>query len=116
MKYEIENMPTELINYKVKIALSSFGLNERYNAFEYLSFIITYMIKNTNDSVKIFNEAVNILENKFKITKSAVNYGLKRITDKCLNNEISSRTQFNLNNNGIINRIRVMKTFALESF
>jgi len=116
MKTEIKNMPTELINHKVKIVLSSLGLNERYNAFEYLSFVITYMIKNDTDSYSSFNEALNIIENKFNITKIAISYGLKRITDKCVKNSAINCNQFNLLNNGLVNRVRVMKLYSMQSF
>ncbi len=116
MDYKIEKMPTDLIANKVKIALSSLGLNERYKAFEYLTDIITMMIKQNNESNAMFYYAIKEIQEKNKISKASINYGLKKLTDQCKNDEILSMSQFHLTKYSLANRTRILIAYTLNHF
>ena len=45
MKLNDVEISTELLTNKVKVCLSTLGLNERYNAFQYLTDILVDMIE-----------------------------------------------------------------------
>ena len=100
----------EIIKNKIKVSLAMLGFNERYISFEYLADILTYMILKESDSVENFNNSINIIGKKYNISKTAIIYGLKKITDTCLDQQIYSKAQYNLKRNCIINRIRVLKS------
>lgn len=110
-KQEFSN---ELIKNKIKVSLAMLGFNERYISFEYLADILTYLISKESDSIESFNNSINLIEEKYNISKTAVIYGLKRITDSCLDKSIYSKAQYNLKRNCIINRIRVLKSHTLN--
>ncbi len=116
MNNKLDNTTFETIKNKVKICLSLLGFNEKYIAFEYLAYIISYMIIYENDSYNSFNNALDLISENYNITKTAINYGLKRITDKCLNEDIRSKNQYNLTKFGLLNRIRVIKIWTLKNF
>lgn len=116
MNNKLDNTTFETIKNKVKICLSLLGFNEKYIAFEYLAYIISYMIIYENDSYNSFNNALDLISENHNITKTAINYGLKRITDKCLNEDIRSKNQYNLTKFGLLNRIRVIKIWTLKNF
>lgn len=115
MNTNINNLTTEIIKNKVKVSLSSLGLNERYNSFEYLSTIIAYLIHINSDSVESYNKALAIVEEKFHIAKISINYALKRITNTCKDPSISSKSQYNLSKYGVLNRIRVLKSYTMDN-
>ena len=104
----------EIIKNKVKVSLAMLGINERYIAFEYLAIILTHLISTNSDSIKNFEEAILIVENKFNISKTSIIYGLKRLTDLCGNKDIISKAQFNLKHYCVLNRIKVLKEYALN--
>jgi len=115
MTTNLNALSSEIIKNKVKVSLSSLGFNERYNSFEYLSTIITHLITHNSDSVESYMQALEIVENKYNITKLSINYGLKRITNTCQDPNIYSKSQYNLTKNGVLNRIRVIKAYTVEN-
>ncbi|MBR6778946.1 MAG: hypothetical protein IKM43_02195 [Clostridia bacterium] len=116
MQNQITNLSINLINNKVNVLLSTLGMNERYNAFEYLSFIITYMIKQDNESTETYNQAIAILQEKYAITNRAITCGLNKLIKMCNNEDIFSKAQFNLNKKSTLNKIRVLKAYILANF
>ena len=80
MLNDFTKMPIDLLTNKVKVCISTLGLNERYNSFEYLTMILVYMLKNDTDSIEAFHTALSLIENKFKIDNNLLTYKLNDIT------------------------------------
>jgi len=112
---DIQEISTELISNKIKVVLTSIGLNEKYKGFNYLTHIITYMIKHESDSSVDYNIAIELIAVGYNITKSAINDSLKKITSQCMIESINCKMQFNLTNKGMLNKIRLIKGYTLQA-
>lgn len=115
MLNDFTKMPIDLLTNKVKVCISTLGLNERYNSFEYLTMILVYMLKNDTDSIEAFHTALSLIENKFKISERAICYGINKLFKMCNKEQIQTRVQYQLSNNSTLNKIRVIKTYILNT-
>ncbi len=115
MLSDFTKMPTELLTNKVKVCISTLGLNERYNSFEYLTMILVYMLKNDDDSINTFHTALSLIENRFQISERAICYGINKLFKMCNKELIKSRVQYHLSNNSTLNKIRVIKSYIINT-
>lgn len=107
----MKNKILNLTSKKISVILSSLGLSEKYAAFEYLEYILTYLIINDNDSETAFKEALTQLMNNHNLTKRSITQSLNKLLLTCNNTEITNKTQFHILNNGTLNKIRVVKAY-----
>ena len=108
------NNQNNILKQKVKIILNSLGLNEKYNAFEYLSIIIHHMLENSDYSVPEFNNIVNFLMQKFNITKRSLTQCLNKLLLQCSEPSIFNSPLFNLKNISLFNRIKLIYYYSVE--
>ena len=106
----LSNLQTNLLSNKVKTILFSIGLNEKYIAFDYLTFILTYIIKHENDSLKTYKTSLDLIMEKYNISSQAIVQSLNKILKFCNNSEIINKVQFKTSSYGTLNKIRVLKT------
>lgn len=108
------NASTELLNNKIKVCLTSIGLNERYIAVEYLAYILTHMIKLNSDSVLDFETALKYVSERFKIKQISVQYEIKKILAKCSAVQVVNLIKFNIKTNPTLNKIRAIKNYVIS--
>ncbi len=113
MLTSITSISNELLTNKVKVALSKLGMNEKYHSFEYLSFIIVYMLLH-DDSTKSYHDACGFLRMRFDIAPKSISSGIATLLHKCDNPILKSKTQYRLNNS-VVNKIRVIKNYVLST-
>lgn len=114
--YALKQIPEEMLTAKIKYSLALLGMSESYFSFHYLVVILLNLIKSSDATdEEIFKNTVNSLANKYKIEARTIRYELTKILNSCSNNEIKSKSQFNLKNNGVLNKIRVVKEYILTT-
>lgn len=100
---------TNLLTQKIKLILFNLDLNEKYVAFDYLTLILIYFLRN-DTSLKCFNNAVQEISKKFSITKRTIMQELNKLLKHVNTSQIHSLS-FNLAKNHTINKIRVIKNY-----
>ena len=115
MLSDFTKMPIDLLTNKVKVCISTLGMNERYNSFEYLTMILVYMLKNDTDSIEAFRTALSLVEKRFNIGERTICYGINKLFKMCNTDLIKSRVQYQLSNNSTLNKIRVIKAYILTT-
>lgn len=101
---------------KINVILSTLGFSERYIAFNYLSFIIIYMHRSKSDSSQTYKQAIAELQKKYGVSARTITFGLSYLLSCCTNPELTSKTQYNISNKRILNRIRLVKEFVEKKF
>jgi len=112
---ELTTIKPYLLRNKINICLTKIGFNEKYAAFEYISYILLNIIAEDNNSLEFYNKLLENLSNRHNISTVAIAYSLKKLTNMCKYHEIFSKSQFNLKNNATLNRIRVIKNYILTN-
>ena len=112
MLSDFTKMPIDLLTNKVKVCISTLGMNERYNSFEYLTMILVYMLKNDTDSIEAFRTALSLVEKRFNIGERTICYGINKLFKMCNKELIQSKVQYQLSNNSTLNKIRVLKAYV----
>ena len=107
-------IPSTLLLAKIKIHLSNVGLSEKYNAFDYLSDIIFYMLKHDDDSLQIYNQAITMISNKYSLNERTVKSSIQNLLKNC-DGKIRYKTQFNLSSHSTLNKIRVLKNYIFDN-
>lgn len=107
------SISNELLTNKVKVVLSKLGMNEKYHSFEYLSYIVVYMLLH-DDSTKSYHDACNFLRLRFEIANKSISSGIASLLNNCDNELLKSKTQYKLNNS-MLNKIRVIKNYVLNT-
>ena len=115
MLSDFTKMPIDLLTNKVKVCISTLGMNERYNSFEYLTMILVYMLKNDTDSIESFRTALSMVEKRFNIGERTIINGINKLFKMCNTELIKSRIQYQLSNNSTLNKIRVIKSYILTT-
>lgn len=111
---EFKELPQNLLKLKIKSIMFSLGMHEKYIAFEYLSFILTKLIIEDDDSLYNYKETLNIMSTKYNITNKTIMQNLNKILKTCSNLEIKNKMQFNIGSNSILNKIRVLKHYSQQ--
>lgn len=96
---------------KIRLILNSIGLNEKYNAFEYLSIIMLYMLENSDYTIVSYNNIINILMQKFNLTKRSLIQGLNKLLSTCTEPIITNSQIFNLKNCSSYNKIKLIFSY-----
>lgn len=112
----LKDIPEDMLVAKIKYSLALLGMSESYFSFHYLVEILLNLIRSTHTADEdIFKDTVNSLANKYGIEPRTIRYELTKILNGCSNKEIKSKSQFNLKNNGVLNKIRVVKEYILTT-
>ncbi|HJD05361.1 MAG TPA: hypothetical protein IAB72_00580 [Candidatus Onthoplasma faecipullorum] len=112
----LKDIPEDMLVAKIKYSLALLGMSESYFSFHYLVEILLNLIRSTHTADEdIFKDTVNSLANKYGIEPRTIRYELTKILNNCSNKEIKSKSQFNLKNNGVLNKIRVVKEYILTT-
>ncbi len=112
----LKDIPEDMLVAKIKYSLALLGMSESYFSFHYLVEILLNLIRSTHTADEdIFKDTVNSLANKYGIEPRTIRYELTKILNSCSNKEIKSKSQFNLKNNGVLNKIRVVKEYILTT-
>ena len=91
-------------------------MSESYFSFHYLVTILLNLIKTPQIADEtVFKDSVDSIAQKYKIEPRTIRYELGRILNSCTNLEIKSKSQYNLKNNGVLNKIRVIKEYILTT-
>lgn len=110
------SIPDDLLIAKIKYSLALLGMSESYFSFHYLVTILLNLIKTPQVADEIiFKDSVDSIAQKYKIEPRTIRYELGRILNSCTNLEIKSKSQYNLKNNGVLNKIRVIKEYILTT-
>lgn len=105
----------KVLENKIKVCLGHLGLSETYFATEYLAKILFFMIINEDDSQEAYQNCLYQIEKEFNVSKASISAVLNRFLKNCAHKEVTEKTQFNLKHNGTLNKIRVIKSYILES-
>ncbi len=109
-------IPDDFLVTKIKYSLALIGMSESYFSFNYLVEILLRLIKaDAGVEESLFKEILEDIASKNNITTRSLRYELIKILNCCTNSEITSKSQYNLKNNGIINKIRVVKEYILHT-
>lgn len=112
----LNDIPEDMLVAKIKYSLALLGMSESYFSFHYLVEILLNLIRSPHTADEdIFKDTVNSLANKYGIEPRTIRYELTKILNSCSNKEIKSKSQFNLKNNGVLNKIRVVKEYILTT-
>lgn len=112
----LKDIPEDMLVAKIKYSLALLGMSESYFSFHYLVKILLNLIRSPHTADEdIFKDTVNSLANKYGIEPRTIRYELTKILNSCSNKEIKSKSQFNLKNNGVLNKIRVVKEYILTT-
>ena len=112
----LKDIPEDMLVAKIKYSLALLGMSESYFSFHYLVKILLNLIRSPHTADEdIFKDTVNSLANKYGIEPRTIRYELTKILNGCSNKEIKSKSQFNLKNNGVLNKIRVVKEYILTT-
>lgn len=112
----LKDIPDEMLIAKIKYSLALLEMSESYFSFHYLVEILLNLIKFPYlVDENIFKETINSLAKKYSIEPRTIRYELSKILNSCSNKEIKSKSQFNLKNNGVLNKIRVVKEYILTT-
>lgn len=113
---KINQLPNDFLTSKIKYSLALLGMSETYFSFNYLVTIIQEIITSTNtDDEIVFKNSVEKIAKKYNIECRTVRYELIKILNTCTNKELTSKTQYNLKNKGVINKIRVINEYILNT-
>ena len=110
------SIPDDLLIAKIKYSLALLGMSESYFSFHYLVTILLNLIKTPQIADEtVFKDSVDSIAQKYKIEPRTIRYELGRILNSRTNLEIKSKSQYNLKNNGVLNKIRVIKEYILTT-
>lgn len=101
--HALHKISTNLLFNKIKISLFKLGLNEKYIAFDYLSYILTYFIRQNDCSYKSYKNIVDLLSQRFETTSKTITQSLNSLLKKC--------TLLNLSNLYTFHKIQMIKTY-----
>ena len=117
---DLKNIETKLLESKMKNFLFSINLNEKYVAFDYLTYVLVHLIKNENTNFRTYKQAIGLLVDKYGITYRTIVQGLHKIISMCTSSQILSIPEFQSGKSKTIHRIRIIKTisedFLLKEF
>lgn len=114
MKLNDVEISTELLTNKVKVCLSTLGLNERYNAFQYLTDILVDMIEK-DDVPATLHKSIKNIQQKYNIGKHAVYYGLDCMFKKTNIEKLMNDAQIQPTCSAVLNKIRAIKHYILTT-
>ena len=105
---------TNILTNKVKVFLSNLGMSERYNAFQYLTFFIVYMIKANDSSVDTYNKCFTLCSQRFCVDCRSITYGLSKVLKMC---NLPNFCLFNIKQTKFcnLNKIKIIKDMILNS-
>lgn len=109
------NEETKLISKKIKLFLSQIGLNERYQSFKYLAYILEQMVLDDKDSFEFFNYNLEVLSKKYNISKRTISCGISLLLEGMKDYCSLNTCFFNLTSYGTLNKIRALKQEFLHS-
>ena len=105
--YDLQNnFNTNLLIQKIKPILFSVGLNEKYIAFEYLTSILTFFIKNNDSSLSSYLKIVETISMYHKIEKLTIVQSLSKLLKKITDENITNNITLNLTKNRTLNILR----------
>ncbi|MBE7076650.1 MAG: hypothetical protein E7374_02025 [Clostridiales bacterium] len=114
MNTDYKDIPASVLMTRIGLVLSKLGMNERYASFEYLNFIITYMIKYSDESDEAFDSACQMLMEKNSISMRAITNGVGKLMNSCTHEQILGKPYYLQQRYGIKNKIRMIKSFVLK--
>jgi len=114
MNKDFSQMPIDVLNNKIRVVLSSIGMSESYIGFSYIMHIISYMIRNNDDSTSTYHQAIEYIKDRYHITSRSVSYGVNGMLKNCHSEKIMNLSQYNLTNNSNLNKIRVLKNYIIS--
>ena len=79
---KLKNIQTNLLESKIKNFLFTINLNEKYVAFDYLTIVLVYLIKNESN-FKSYQQAIKFIINIYGITHRTIIQGLHKIISMC---------------------------------
>lgn len=115
MHYLPNEISTSVLTNKIKSLLFDLGLNEKYIAFDYISNVLTCMIKQNNNSIDCFKKAIQLTTEKYQVSEKTIIQGMNKMIKLC-NNDFTSNIQFNLKTNSTLNKIKILKLTIEQQF
>lgn len=112
MHTQFSELSVNILSCKIKTILYSIGLSEKYNAFNYLCFILTYLIVQHNDSFQEYKIAINLVTKQFNVSERTTIQSVNKILKSCTNQEITNKFQFKILSKKTLNQIRVIKSYV----
>ncbi|MBO5954963.1 MAG: hypothetical protein J6Q13_03250 [Clostridia bacterium] len=104
---------TNLLTQKIKLILFNLNLNEKYAAFDYLTLILIYFLRN-DPSLKCFNKAIQEISKQHNITRRTIMQELNNLVKHIDSSQIHNLS-FNLVKNHTINKIRAIKNYIEQN-
>jgi len=111
MHITLKNISTNFLEVMIKNFLYSIGLNEKYISFEYLTWMLIYLIQIDDCDFTKYKQSVLLLVEKFDVSSRTINQALHKIITTCDNEQIVNFSQFK-SKTKTAHKILVLKIFA----
>ncbi len=115
MRDNLNNISLNFLEIKIKNFLFLLGLKEKYISFDYLTWILIFLIRKNSTDFSTYKQAICWLVEKYGVSSRTIIQGLQKITSMCKNTDIVDFESFKLSTYKTINKIRIIKIGA-ENF
>lgn len=101
----------EILKQKINSILFQIGMSEKYIAFEYLSIILTHLIKDQNDTKIAYKQALKAIMEQYHVAERTIIQSLNHIMKNCTQVELSKQLE-NEQKQNTSNKILIIKNYV----